>query len=95
MIFFLEDYSPTFHYIAVPHNVVADNFSRLPRMSDHNGNNKRKLLSEYLEDLDKDSPDGQAGIALFLYHCDQRVTHNEEGKIEESTFFNIKSFYSF
>ena len=34
---FLEDYSPTFHYILGPQNVVADAFPSLQKMSDNNG----------------------------------------------------------
>ena len=60
-------------------------FSRLPRMSDNNGNNKRKRPPEDLEDLDRDPPDGPEGIAFFFYHCERRVSHNEEGKSEEPT----------
>ena len=55
---FLEDYSPTFHYIPGPHNVVADAFSRFPRMIDNDVKNKRKHLPEDLEDLDRDLQDG-------------------------------------
>ena len=58
-------------------------------MSDNEGNNRRKLLPENLEDLDRDPPDGPAGIALFLSHCDQQVSHNEERKNKEQTFLNI------
>ena len=92
---FLEDYSPTFHYIPVPQNVVADAFSRLPRMVDNYVNNKRKFSPENLENLDSDPLDGTAGIAFFFPHCDRRVSHNEEGKSEEPIFFNINSFNSF
>ena len=66
-------------------------------MSDNEGNNRRKLLPENLEDLDRDPPDGPAGIALFLSHCDQQVSHNEERKNKEQTFLNINYldfFYS-
>ena len=59
---FLEDYSPTFHYIPGPHSLVVDAFSRLPIMIDNDVNNKRKLLPEDLEDLDIYPPDGPAGI---------------------------------
>ena len=86
---FLEDYIPTFHYIPVPQNVAADAFSRLPRMIDKNVNNKRKRPPDNLGDLDRDPPDGPAGIALFFSHCYRRVSHNEEGKSKEPTFFNI------
>ena len=72
--------------------MVADDFSRLPRMNDNNDNKKRKHPPEYLEDLKRDPPDGPAGIALFFSHCDQRVRHNEEGKSEEPTFFQYEFF---
>ena len=75
--------------------MVADTFSLLPRMLDKIFNNKRKRPPESLEDLDRDPPDGPAGIAFFFSHRDQQVSHNEEGKSEELTFFNINSFNSF
>ena len=83
---FLENYSPTFHYIPGPHTVVTDAFSRLPRMIDNYVNNKRKCPPENLENLDRDLPDGTAGITSFFSRCDRRVSHNEERKSEELTF---------
>ena len=68
---FLEDYSPTFHYIPGPQNVVADAFSRLSRMIDNDGNNKKKRLPEYLKYLDRDPTDGPADIAFFFSYCDR------------------------
>ena len=63
---FLEDFSPTFHCITGPQNVVADALSRFPRIIDNDVNNKRKRLPENLEDLDRDLPDGPSGIACFF-----------------------------
>ena len=68
---FLEDYSQTFNCIPGPHNVLADALSRLLRIIDNDVNNKKKRLTENLEDLDKDPPYGAAGIAFYFVHCDQ------------------------
>ena len=62
--------------------MLADNFSRLLRMSDNDGNNKRKRPPKNLKDLERDPPDDPAGIAFFFSHHDQQVSHNEEGKSE-------------
>ena len=61
-------------------------------MVDNDVNNKRKRPPENLEDLDRDHPYGSGGIAFFFYHCDRRVSHNEEEMSKEPTFFNINSF---
>ena len=75
--------------------MVADDFSRLPIMIDNDVNNKRKRLPEYLEGLYRNLTDGPAGTAFCFFHCDLRVSHNEEGKSGEPTFFNVNSFNYF
>jgi hypothetical protein len=55
-ILYVDEYSPTLHYIEGPHNMIAETFSRLPRQDDTSALVGKKAITEDSE---------LAGYSLF------------------------------
>ena len=66
--------------------MVADAFSRLPIMIYKDFNNKRKRPLENLEDLDRDPPDGPAGIAFFFLIVTNESVIMKRGRAKNQPF---------
>ena len=85
---FLEDFSPKFHYIPGPRNVVADAFSRMPKMDPPMEPPTKKQKVHTIPD-DREPPTGPLGIAFYFSHSDQGFEQIAEGKSSEPTPFDI------
>ena len=86
----LEDFSPDFKYIPGPRNVVADAFSRLPKMDPPTEPPSKKRKVHVIPD-DRDPPDGPMSVAFYFSHSDQEFEQIAEGKSDVPMPFEINN----